>query len=407
MVADSPEFRVTRARTRLLLDNPWFGTLALRLKIQEAPGLGTLANNGTILYYDPAYVAKLKDQELLAVMAHEVMHCALGHMWRCKSRNFRQWNEACDIAINQILRRNKFELPPTYLQAEEATYENMSAEQIYELRKQNSKSAGAGITIMLPSSGQDNQGDGDGAGQGDKDGDENQPTCGLQPAPDLNSHDPHTMTETDWQVIAEQATIIAKKAGKMPAELDRTITGNRESKVDWRTILRRFIEQIIVNDYSWTSPNRRFISQGLYLPGMIKGDSTPRIGIAVDTSGSIDNEILRQFANEITSILHEVRPERIDVVYCDAVVHGQESFDPDDAEVVLHAKGGGGTAFQPALDVFNNHKDGPPACVIYLTDLYGPHPKKPEDYPVLWAVTEASGITEAPFGEFVKLSVYN
>lgn len=206
------------------------------------------------------------------------------------------------------------------------------------------------------------------------------------------------MTETDWQIAAEQAAAVARKAGNMPASMDREIKASRETKTDWRTILRRFIENSVPSDYSWTNPNRRFVSQGIYLPGVIR-ENMPRIGVAVDTSGSINAQMLAQFAAELTAIVQETRPEDVEVVYCDTKVHGVEHFSPDDGEIVLKAKGGGGTSFDPALKHFE--KD-PPACVIYLTDLEASRPEEPE-FPVLWAIPEWQR-DNGWFGETVRLT---
>lgn len=390
------EQRISRARTHLLMDQPWFGSLALRLRMEATPGLGTFANDGTHLKYDPDYAGQRSDKEMIGVIAHEVMHCAMGHMYRAGNRNWRKWNEACDIAINGLLRAQGFVLPPTFLQAEEAQYAGMSAEQIYAAREKAPPPApkGAGGSQK----GQPGQGSGEGQSDDDHhDGDSC--ACGMQPAPKGSAAVEGQLTEVDWQIATEQATAVAKKAGTMPAHIDRAISANPKTHTDWRSILRRFIEQTVPSDYSWMSPKRRHIAQGLYLPGMVK-ENMPRIGLAVDTSGSVDAAMLQQFASELTAILHETRPEALDVVYCDAKVQGKETFTPDDGEVVLHAKGGGGTAFQPALDVFN---DDPPCCVIYLTDLYGPAPKEPTAYPVLWATPE-DNTQLAPFGELVRLS---
>ena len=132
----SVEQRISKARTQLLLNQPFFGTLALRLHLHKTEAVPTMANDGTILLYNEEYVTKLTDVQLLAVMAHEVMHCAMGHMFRAGSRNFRKWNEACDIVINKIIRDVGFKLPYTYLEPEEEKYAGMPSEQVYALRQQ-------------------------------------------------------------------------------------------------------------------------------------------------------------------------------------------------------------------------------------------------------------------------------
>lgn len=125
----------------------------------------------------------------------------------------------------------------------------------------------------------------------------------------------------------------------------------------------------------------------------------------VDTSGSIGDAILTRFGAALTGILHDYKPERLVVAYCDTSVQRVEEFTPDDAEVVLRPYGGGGTLFQPGLDHFNQMAaDGDvPELVIYLTDLYGENtyghgPQQPDEYDVIWVTTECSTIP-APFGE--------
>src|SRR5207244_3632167 len=100
------------------------------------------------------------------------------------------------------------------------------------------------------------------------------------------------------------------------------------------------------SDYSWTSPNRRYVAAGVYLPGTVK-ENTPRLALAIDTSGSIGQEMLDTFAAELSAIMLETRPAAIDVLYCDSRIQGDvETFTPDDGEITLTPRGGGGTRFQ-------------------------------------------------------------
>src|ERR1035438_1690251 len=69
--------------------------------------------------------------------------------------------------------------------------------------------------------------------------------------------------------------------------------------------------------------------------------------------------------------MHEARPERLQVVYCDTRVRSSEVFTPDDGAVTLHAKGGGGTRFQPVFDMVNQQtaEQDAPKALLYFTDL--------------------------------------
>lgn len=226
------------------------------------------------------------------------------------------------------------------------------------------------------------------------------------PADDAGKEPDHTndLTPADWQIAAAQAMMAARKAGNMPAGLQQEVTESRDPRADWRAVLRRFIEQTIPSDYSWTELSRTYLPLGIYLPGLTRRNA-PAIGVWDDTSGST-SRMAPTFAAELNAILKEVRPESLEIVYCDCAVQKVETYTPDgDDEIKLIQHGGGGTAAQPALDYFNNLPT-PPACVIAFTDLYlGDTPTEP-DYPVLWCIPEGGSTAPAPFGERVTMAEY-
>ena len=88
-----------------------------------------MATDGARIVYNPAFVGELKPAELEGTLAHEVMHCALGHQCRRGERDPRLWNEAADLAINPILISNGFTLPAGALI--DPAFTNLSAEEIY------------------------------------------------------------------------------------------------------------------------------------------------------------------------------------------------------------------------------------------------------------------------------------
>src|SRR5260370_42659706 len=104
------ERKLTRARTQLLLNQPFFGSLCLRLKLEPGP-VPTMATDGKRILYSPIFVESLKPAEVEGTLAHEVMHCPLGHHCRRGTRDRQLWNEAADMAINPILISNGFTLP--------------------------------------------------------------------------------------------------------------------------------------------------------------------------------------------------------------------------------------------------------------------------------------------------------
>jgi hypothetical protein len=123
------ELRIQKARTALLLDHPFFGSLLFRLKGRECRSIATMATDGVSLYYNPEFVDSLNPATLCGVLAHEVMHPGLHHHVRRSGRHPRRWNEACDYAINPLLLDAGLSLPDGVLVDDR--YRGISAEQIF------------------------------------------------------------------------------------------------------------------------------------------------------------------------------------------------------------------------------------------------------------------------------------
>ena len=408
----STERKLTRARTQLLLNQPFFGSLCLRLKLEPGP-VPTMATDGKRILYNPAFVDSLKPSEIEGTFAHEVMHCALGHHCRRGTRDRQVWNEAADLAINPILIGNRFTLPSGALI--DPAFDNLSAEEIYSRLLQRSNN-GASMTPQpcpqQPIAGGAAEPDHQQASQ-----ESNQPSGESLIPPEArpggfgevldatdDSGNPASPAEKssqqhEWNIAADQAMRTAKACGHEPANIARPLNENRQSKQDWRSILREFIAATSPSDYRWTPPNRRYVASGLYLPSVDR-TGLGAIVIAIDTSGSIGTRELEQFAGEIASIADEAKPASIHVVYCDAAVQAYEEFGPSEP-VQLEPKGGGGTDFRPVFEWVDENKIDP-VCLVYLTDLCcHSYPKQPE-YPVLW-VTDSR--QTAPFGETVRINL--
>ena len=370
--------RMTQARVSLLLGQPFFGTLALRLRVVADPSAPTCYRDGIVLGLNPAFTATLTDLELAGVVAHEVLHCAMGHAWRGQGREHERWNAAADYAVNPIVARAGLELPKSALA--NPAWAGMAAEEIYPLlpEGQGKAQGGAGYggdfgEVRAP---QDGDGHG-GAGE----------------------VDPKALA-VDWGIAVRQAAAVAKGRGALPAGLEELVQTLTRPVVDWRALLRRFVQRCAAADFSWQAPSRRFMAQGLYMP-CVRSEKVPAMVVAVDTSGSVSTQELEQFAGEVAGIVEEVRPEAVHVVYCDAAVQAVETFE-EGARFQARPAGRGGTDFRPPFAWVEEHMGGQaPACLVYLTDMEGPFPEQAPGYPVLWVSTSREYV--GPFGETVYL----
>lgn len=396
----TPDQRLVRARTQLLLNHPFFGTLAIRLKL--VPGdLPTMATDGRRIVYNPQFVQQLKPAELEGVLAHEVMHCALAHHCRRGNRNPKVWNQAADYAVNPLLLAAGMTLPAGVLVNPE--FANVSAEEIYARLSQESAGSSPEQPPTAPSP---NGGASPGAPRSEATevgADASQPGIGevLDAVDEDGKPATHASVERqqrEWAIAAEQAIRTAQACGREPAGIERILKEARESAVDWRSVLRDFIAATRPSDYRWSPPNRRFVSRGLYLPSVERSGAGEMV-IAVDTSGSIGPTELEQFAGEINAIAIDVEPERVHVIYCDAAVQSVEEFLQGDP-IVLHPAGGGGTDFRPAFQWVEENGIAP-KCLIYLTDLCCRSYPDAVDYPVLW-VTDSHHT--APIGDTIRIT---
>lgn len=366
--------KLLKARTDLILYQPFFGSLALRLKLVEDNSFETAAVDGTSMFYNPEFIDGLSFRELVGVVAHEVMHIALGHIWRMGTRDDKRWNIAADYTINENLVASGFTLPDGALT--DSRYINLSAEEIYAKLPQGGK----------PS--KSNKPGKDKSGKGKSDPGK----CGSC----IPAKDEATAKEmkATWTAAISQAVTLSK--GTLPASMKKQLDELLNPSIPWHILLRDFVEKTARNDYDWTRPSRRYLYRGIVLPSLVS-EELPEIVIAVDTSGSIDRKALNNFAAEASSVLGAY-DTTIRVVYCDTKVHKEEVFTKADLPMKMNPVGGGGTEFKPVFD-YVNKKGYTPACLIYFTDMYGDFPKREPNYPVMWLT--ATETKTAPFGQTV------
>lgn len=368
--------RVSKAKTTLLLDqkSAFIGSLALGLPTVITDKVKTAATDGRVIMFNPEFCADLTDEEMVFLIAHETMHPMLEHNYRLQGRDHVRWNKAADYVINQLLVEEKI---GKFIDG------GCLNDSLYK--------SGNGITDniygMLPD---ESNGNGSGSGNGGI-GDDIIPSeaTGADQEAEIG----------EWKLKVANAAQAAKLMGSLSANMERFVGELLEPKVDWRDVLRDFVFKAKTDERSFARPNRRFISQGVYLPS-VTGETLGEIVIAIDCSGSIGTKEIDMFAAEMKAIKSDGSPTAMHVVYFDHAVCHYDKFGPDE-ELVVTPRGGGGTAFSPVFKYIEDHDIEPVACV-FLTDLYcddyGPAP----EYPVLWAVFNGPKEPNAPFGRVVK-----
>jgi predicted metal-dependent peptidase len=383
-MSNEPEV-FAKSKIKMILKHPFFAVLALHLQEKNAgKELPTTATDGKSLFVNPEWAKKLDDDEKVFVLGHEVLHCALGHLWRRGTRDAERWNMAADYAINLILQKSGLKAPKDCLL--DAKYDGMSAEEIYDAMPKDMKGKKPLCVFLKGNGGGDGSPDGKGCqGEGD----------GHAHGGDIEIDAPSAKEmETEWKGLLAEAATAAKMQGKMPAGMDRMIGDILEPKMRWDQLLDQLISEVTRDDYDDQYPDRRLLHEhGLYFPDL---KSEKRyVAIAFDTSGSIGQEDLQAFAGETTAIIRSRGVSRIRLMSCDAAVHLDKMIEPQD-ELPAEFPGGGGTSFVPVFKRLEEDQEKP-ALLVYFTDAYGTFPENPPEYPVMWVVKGGS-TKEVPFG---------
>ncbi|MGX7948670.1 vWA domain-containing protein [Oleidesulfovibrio alaskensis] len=431
--------RMVKARIRLVMAHPFFGTLCLRMNPEPDIRCRTAWTDGTRLAFNPYYVRGLSDAALQGLLAHTVMHPACQHHMRRGRRDADLWNRACDYAINWVLTDAGITLPPGYL--DDSRYRGLSAEAIYAelsagmggdgMRGDNNAADGpekeetqadeGAAAQAQTGDGEESSGSDEGAGaeQGDgaevqalsqDTGDDHDASQGdpggsgevRDAVSDSGSSSPAGTPPTDenWLVALAQAAEQARGSGDLPGGLERLVRTVLAPSLDWRMLLDRFLQHRARNDYTWFPPSRRHVHMGMYLPSLAQV-SLAEVILAIDTSGSIAPRELDLFAAELSSLLEQYETT-VRVIFCDTQITGEQVCGRQDLPLSLAPEGGGGTDYRPVF----RHVDTMgylPSCLVYLTDLECMHfPEDEPPYPVLWVQTGGQE-RSVPFGDIIHM----
>ena len=371
----STEQRLSKAVVSIM-SNPRYVALAGVLMIGDRTvddTVPTACTNGRDERYGRAFVDSLNDPELRFLVLHEVYHKLYQHLhtWRhLYDENPQLANMACDYVINHKIKHDNSDGFATMTGAlERGCYDQKYAEwdsaRVYnDLKDDMEKNGGAG------------SGGGTGFDEHDWDG-----------AKEFTAEEKQELARELDEAIRQGALM----AGKTGADVSRDLQDLMEAQVDWREVLREFIQTTCAgSDYStWRRPNRRFISSGVYMPSGIS-EQVGELVIAIDTSGSIGDTELADFLSEVKGIADTVHPEAVRLLYWGNEVVGDERYETHELDTLVQStkpRGGGGTDVNCVSDYLTAEGIKPQA-VIVLTDGYVFSGWGSWSAPVLWTILD-------------------
>jgi predicted metal-dependent peptidase len=394
-MAETAEEKLVKARLRLLFKHPFFGQLALRMKMINVTDEGwcpTAATDYRNIFYNEKFINALDDDEVVFLIAHELGHCIFEHFIRIDGRVPYLWNMAGDYVINLMLKREnigrvitekKPYVPGPLL---DNKYAGKTTEEVYEdlLKKNEKEKPTLDFHIILTGGGDEGEGEGKSDNKGNGRG------KALTPS------EIKALSDDVRQAILQAAA--AAGAGNLPGEIKRIINNLTESKMNWRDHLRSTIESSFKNDFSWMKPNRKGWHLNAVLPGLTPGEDI-EVSVAIDTSGSISQKMLTDFLSEVKGIMDQYDTYRIKVWQFDTRVYGFEEFTHDDGKDVsqYQIKGGGGTDFMVNWNFMKRNSIEPKQFVMF-TDMYPGGSWGDPNYCDTLFVAHGTKSIKAPFG---------
>lgn len=340
------------SKTKIVLlstkDMVFFSTVCLNL-IHRFDKVGTACTNGNYIKYDPAFWGICTPGQRVGLMLHETLHVVFNHMSRLKDRNHKRWNVACDYVINLIIVNNYIELPPGGLL--DYKYENMSADQVYELLEPEDY--------------------------------ENAPDHLIPPSTDQEAEEIKEQIDS----VLIQADIQSRMAGgnnidKIPGEIQFYINKLLKPRLKLGPRLRRYFNGFARKDYSYAKINRRyhkFKFPTLHSPAM------GEVAAAVDASMSVSDDEFDRIVGEVGGIIQQTKPTKLSLVSFDTAIRTETEITKLYELGRVEFRGRGGTSIAPVMEWGNKHM---PKVLVVFSDGHfyftenTPMPK----CPVLWLI---------------------
>ncbi|MGD9969589.1 MAG: VWA-like domain-containing protein [Sulfuricurvum sp.] len=339
------ESRLEKIRVQFLFDHPFLSVLALSIPhtLQNNPHM-LFETDGVSIRIDPAKAIGYDDGKLKYLYAHVLLHILLKHPFRMKGRDKATWNRSCDVVIGLLLsdfsRIGEADEEAIILES----FRDKSVEEVYHALYRESD-------------------------EGEGTPDESNPT---QQKMDLIEHEGDTQAaEESIDAMIVQAMGAARKQGNVPASLLEMFDEITKPSIDLQTLLHSYMtESFFDKESDFSHPNRRFIHQGLYLPGYRYDRSRLSLFIFLDRSMSITHDAFSRFLGIIDDIVRMSSDFEVSVIPFDERLYPEETRRYNAQETlpkISFAKGNGGTRFDPVVE-YLERCGGEKNAAIVLSD---------------------------------------
>jgi predicted metal-dependent peptidase len=377
----------------LMLKEPYYGLFLVMTEKQwsdKIPTAGVAKHNINYkLLINPEFWDNLSLNHRIGLTKHEMLHLAFFHpLMKDSFDDDKLFNIAADLEINQYI-EDEF-LPEGGLKLDSFPEINLppkaGTSAYYHILKQNQNNPT--LQNLMSAMGQGLPQSSDGLNNPNHDWKE------FEGMGDAEKRLFKTQMEYQMKELAQEVT---KSRGTVPGEIKELIdnfTAFEQPKFDWRGYIRRFVGRSVK---VYTKKLRRKFNKRFEDNPGLKIKQKKHILVAVDTSGSVSTDELKEFFSEVHH-MHKTGSD-ITVVQCDTAISDIRPYKQSN-KIELHGRGG--TSFEPVVEYYDaNQKKY--TCLIYFTDGEAPAPAKPKGH-VLWVLSSRSEINNKLPGQIIKLN---
>ena len=377
----------------LMLKEPYYGLFLVMTEKEwsdKIPTAGVAKHNINYkLLINPEFWDSLSLNHRIGLTKHEMLHLAFFHpLMKDSFDDDKLFNIAADLEINQYI-EDEF-LPEGGLKLDSFPEINLPKKAgtrvYYDILKQNQNNQT--LQNLMDAMGQGQPQSSDGL---------NNPNHDLKEFEGMGDAENRLFnTQMEYQ-MKELAQEVTKSRGMVPGEIKELIdnfTAFEQPKFDWRGYIRRFVGRSVK---VYTKKLRRKFNKRFEDNPGLKIKQKKHILVAVDTSGSVSTDELKEFFSEVHHMYKT--GSDITVVQCDTAISDIRPYKQSN-KIELHGRGG--TSFDPVVEYYDaNQKKY--TCLIYFTDGEAPAPVKPKGH-ILWVLSSRSEINNKLPGQIIKLN---
>lgn len=439
------KYDITALKRKMLVKYPFFGSVVANVDYKEDKEIPTAGTDGETIYYNPEFLERLSVEEQTFIFAHEVCHIAFNHILRSDGKDQRLWSIATDGVINQFLKNDGLKMAPDGVDMAEAI--DYDAEQLYEKLLKEKQQNGQDDSQQTQQGNQQQSSSGNQGGNNHQQSQSQEQSGGESGKNSQKEdkskqdvgHDTHSMWEQtvkkhkeqqeknnkkeslldkllgkdkektelekkqeDLESMGEKESFrknledkkrkleelkveIAKQASQVGNTSNgdiRTVSdiGIAKPLIDWRYVLRETTKY----DVDWSYRNAT-LENGV-VTANLEEQPISETEIVLDTSGSIDEVLLRNFLRECKNILQH---SRLKVGCFDTKFYGFHDIRTEKDIENMQFEGGGGTDFDVAVSAFSRRVENK----IIFTDGWASMPSTPID--AIWVVFGGRAINPA------------